>query len=632
MYLQVWGIGKNRPVSLFLLVLLFSQLFLLINLSTVQAQTETPTPMLIGAREGRWQTELVADGSTILWIDRNAVPPSPDRYILGYDFATTTSITVNSVATELNAPAISGSIVAWVGDIFIATNSQSFKQLKAKDLKSGYEYIVVEGSSGSYFPAVSGNTIVWIDNFAGKLFSTEFGSGIINTIVDISTGDKVFAAPAISNDLIVWLEFKSTGRSAIDGLVRALDRKTGKIKDISKIIQYTLPKVSGRQIILSVRDGGGIINFDSGVVTKFNFYGMEKANIFGNYLIWMDRQLGCPSSFARCIRVVDLRNSVVKQTVGNLGADSEYNPVIAGDYLAWIGYKAQSYNVYALPLNQALITLTPDEGFLRTWNRTDKPVEIIPNIGRSYLWGPQVYEASERYTEKYNNADRKVQYFQKARMEINNPKGDANDPYYVTTGLLVKELVTGLQQNGDTLFEQKEPSSVPIAGDPDLNNSNPNAPTYASFRNVVTFAGNENTSPDLTGKSISQIIDKSGKGTNFNPPEQRLYTAYDTVTKHNIADVFVNFGKQSGLVWNGTSYVQGSVFFDNPTYVLGRPVTEAYWVRSKVGGVEKDVLVQLFERRVLTYTPSNPESFKVEMGNVGQHYFCWRYSRGACRF
>jgi WD40 repeat protein len=39
------------------------------------------------------------------------------------------------------------------------------------------------------------------------------------------------------------------------------------------------------------------------------------------------------------------------------------------------------------------------------------------------------------------------------------------------------------------------------------------------------------------------------------------------------------------------------------------------------------VLVQLFERRVLTYTPANSAEFKVEMGNVGQHYFQWRYPR-----
>jgi len=35
--------------------------------------------------------------------------------------------------------------------------------------------------------------------------------------------------------------------------------------------------------------------------------------------------------------------------------------------------------------------------------------------------------------------------------------------------------------------------------------------------------------------------------------------------------------------------------------------------------------VQVFERRVLTYTASNDSAFQVEMGNIGQHYYQWRY-------
>ena len=45
-----------------------------------------------------------------------------------------------------------------------------------------------------------------------------------------------------------------------------------------------------------------------------------------------------------------------------------------------------------------------------------------------------------------------------------------------------------------------------------------------------------------------------------------------------------------------------------------------------VGGIQHQVLVQVFERRVLTYTPSNPDGWKVEAGNVGQHYYTWRYT------
>ncbi len=58
----------------------------------------------------------------------------------------------------------------------------------------------------------------------------------------------------------------------------------------------------------------------------------------------------------------------------------------------------------------------------------------------------------------------------------------------------------------------------------------------------------------------------------------------------------------------------------------GYPMTEAYWTRARVGGQERDVLAQCFERRCLTFTPDNPAQWQVEMANIGQHYYHWRYS------
>jgi hypothetical protein len=60
---------------------------------------------------------------------------------------------------------------------------------------------------------------------------------------------------------------------------------------------------------------------------------------------------------------------------------------------------------------------------------------------------------------------------------------------------------------------------------------------------------------------------------------------------------------------------------------MGLPISEPYWTRVKVGGIEKDVLFQAFERRVLTYTPDNLAEWRVEMGNVGQHYLRWRHGQ-----
>ena len=60
-------------------------------------------------------------------------------------------------------------------------------------------------------------------------------------------------------------------------------------------------------------------------------------------------------------------------------------------------------------------------------------------------------------------------------------------------------------------------------------------------------------------------------------------------------------------------------------YLAGYPISEAYWVTARIGGQQYAVLVQLFQRRVLTYTPAFAPQWQVQMGNVGQHYHTWRY-------
>jgi sugar lactone lactonase YvrE len=295
----------------------------------------------------------------------------------------------------------------------------------------------------------------------------------------------------------------------------------------------------------------------------------------------------------------------------------------------WFGGPVVVLSLVAAMLLEALPALAApgfgDAGFENTWNRVDKPVQDLPGVGRGYTWGPPAPNAGNITTETYNGAARKVQYFDKARMEINNPGGNPADLFYVTTGLLVKELVTGNRQDGDSAFTALPPSQVQVAGDTNEGGANPLAPTYASFRFVGTFFGKENSGSRMSGQPITARIDRAGTVTSGAVPEQRLLKGYDEVTGHNIADVFEDYGNLSGPIWNGSAFVNGSVFFGLPLYVFGRPITEPYWVRTAVNGVVQDVLVQLFERRVLTYTPQNPDGFKVEMGNVGQHYYRWRY-------
>ncbi len=82
----------------------------------------------------------------------------------------------------------------------------------------------------------------------------------------------------------------------------------------------------------------------------------------------------------------------------------------------------------------------------------------------------------------------------------------------------------------------------------------------------------------------------------------------------------------SGLVWQNGGLATDQLFL-NPFYATGFPVTEAYWANIKVANTYQWVLLQCFERRCLTYTPGNPPGWQVEAGNVGQHYYHWRYGQ-----
>lgn len=270
----------------------------------------------------------------------------------------------------------------------------------------------------------------------------------------------------------------------------------------------------------------------------------------------------------------------------------------------------------ALPFQAAVAIQPLDDAFQRTWERTDQPVQQGADA-RSWIWGPEAFSAlmEEPYTEG-PGGKRLIQYFDKSRMEITNPSGDPNSIWYVTNGLLARELVTGELQYGDNDFAAWGPAQVNVAGDP----SDPNGPTYATF-NLHQYVA-----PYSSGAPLNTIIQRNG---DVRP--DAAYTAYGVTageyvpqTNHRVASVFWDFMNSTGVVHEGGQNVTANLF-ESPYYATGYPITEAYWATVLVGGTPKDVLMQVFERRVLTYTPDNPAEWRVEMGNVGQHYYRWRY-------
>ena len=257
--------------------------------------------------------------------------------------------------------------------------------------------------------------------------------------------------------------------------------------------------------------------------------------------------------------------------------------------------------------DEALVPADADRAFGELWNRTDLAV-ARGTTARSWMWGPKAFAtASEAYGQAPGGR-RTVQYWDKSRMEVSNPAGNRADLWFVTNGLLTKELISGRMQIGENEFVQRQPSSVPVAGDPAGAASRYG---YAIFANVASLNGDRRAPAQVGAQVVQTIGEQGGVGSDQGLARYNVTNAaYNSELGHNIPNVFQSYLTGLPLPW---------------VFVMGYPITEAYWTRAIVRGQPTDVLVQLYERRTLTYTPSNPAAFRVEMGNVGQHYFRWRY-------
>lgn len=245
----------------------------------------------------------------------------------------------------------------------------------------------------------------------------------------------------------------------------------------------------------------------------------------------------------------------------------------------------------ASPAFAAQAFATP--AFQQRWEQDEA---LTPNF-----WGP-LATARDGQQEPYSNAPggtRLVQYFDKGRMEQTTPGGP------VSSGLLVMELMTGRLQTGDTTFDQRAPAAVPVVGDP----SNTLYYRDLAIANYVKPQIGQLTQ-NVLNVSAGGRLDVMRGGTPEPPyptDPAATITTIDAQTGHGVAQVFDAFRARVGLA------------------VVGLAVTEPFWTTAQVGGQTRTVLVEAFERRVLTYNSANPDPFKVEFGNVGQQYYRWRY-------
>jgi hypothetical protein len=268
-----------------------------------------------------------------------------------------------------------------------------------------------------------------------------------------------------------------------------------------------------------------------------------------------------------------------------------------------------------------------DSAFTAVWTRTDSLV-ADGTAARSWYWGPAPGMIVRAPYADAPGGTRLVQYFDKSRMEINNPNGDRTSKFFVTNGLLSIEMISGKIATGNSTYETRTPAAIPLASDGD----DPVGPTYAAFLGVSNTPAGDHPAADRSGQNVTATIDRAGNVGN--DPARALEATkiahFEATTKHNVPRVFWQFLNATGPVRVGGNV--GTAPLSDPwTFTTGLPISEAYWAQVRIAGKPETVLIQAFERRVLTYIPTYAPAWQVQMNNAGQQYYEWRYGGTAAR-
>lgn len=256
--------------------------------------------------------------------------------------------------------------------------------------------------------------------------------------------------------------------------------------------------------------------------------------------------------------------------------------------------------VSLLPIEHSTTPPLANPAFQRLWTQQS----ALGGDGINLWGGEPLLWRVESYLDAPDSR-RIVQYFDRGRMELTLARQSSSQAI-VTQGLLAQEMTTGEVQLGDAFTEPKPPPATSI----DSGATDDRIPTYASLSNVVM-----QRAANLVGKGVMPVpwIDSRGVPTAGGPVVPLLAATYVPETGHNLPDVTVALFNRDPF--GPETWVQA----------LGYPISEPYWTIYRRQGVALPSLIQVFQRRILVYTPSLPNDEQFTVANSGRHYYRWRY-------
>jgi len=211
-------------------------------------------------------------------------------------------------------------------------------------------------SHGQWYPAISGELIVWQDSrnsFQDDIYIYDLSNGFETPIVTESHDQK---KPAIHGDYVVWEDYRNGSYSDI--YLYEISTSSESII-CSEVDHQKNPGISGNIVVWEDyrHDNWDIFIYDisTGIETQITFDSTDQKNpaISGNRIVWEDH------GFMWSIHMYDLiRDTIIYITIH---PDIQKNPEICGDYIVWEDQREGLSEIYMYNLvDSAEIRITND--------------------------------------------------------------------------------------------------------------------------------------------------------------------------------------------------------------------------------------------------------------------------------